>query len=82
MTFRGFNNPGKGSVATLYIDGNLHDTLTGWEQIYTWDLEKAQIRLGVNFVGALDELSCFNRELTPEEVAELHQLQGGVTGLI
>lgn len=82
MTFRGFNNPGKGSVATLYIDGNLHDTLTGWEQIYTWDLEKAQIRLGVNFVGALDELSCFNRELTQAEVADLNQLEGGVSSLI
>lgn len=82
MTFRGFNNPGKDGVATLYIDGKHYDELTGWEQSYTWDLEKAQIRLGVNYVGALDELSCFNKELSAEEVAALHNLEGGVNSLI
>lgn len=82
MTFRRFNNPGNDGVATLYIDGELYHTLTGWEQIYTWDLEKAQIRLGVNYVGALDELSCFNKELSAKEVAELHNLEGGVNSLL
>ncbi len=82
MTFSGFNNPGEDGVAKLYIDGELHDTLTGWEQIYTWDLEKAQIRLGVNYVGALDELSCFNRELTPTEIKRLFDLEEGVTVLL
>ena len=64
MTFRGFNNPGKDGVATLYIDGDLHDTLTGWEQIYTWDLENAQIRSLTMWEP--DELSCFNRELSAD----------------
>jgi hypothetical protein len=82
MTFEGFNNPGKNSVATLYIDGKLHNDLTGWEQIYTWDLEAAQIRLGVNFVGALDELSLFDRNLSPNEVAELYALEDGVLPLL
>lgn len=82
ITFRGFNNSGKDGVATLYMDGELYDTLTGWEQIYTWDLETAQIRLGVNYVGALDELSCFNKELSAREVAALHSLEGGVNSLL
>jgi len=82
MTFHGFNNPGKDGVAKLYIDGRLHDSLTGWEQIYTWDLEKAQIRLGVNYVGALDELSCFNRELTSDEILRLHNLEAGLGPLL
>ncbi len=82
MTFQGFNNPGKSGVAKLYIDGELHDTLTGWEQIYTWNLDKAQIRLGVNYIGALDEVSCFNRELTADEIRYLHRLDEGVGMLI
>jgi len=82
MTFEGFNNPGKNAVAKLYIDGKLHDELTGWEQIYTWNLEAAQIRLGVNYVGAFDELSCFNRNLTAEEVVSLFELESGVSGLL
>lgn len=82
MTFTGFNNPGKEGVAKLYIDGRFHDDLTGWEQIYTWDPEKAQIRLGVNYVGAIDELSCFKRELTPTEIKRLFKLEEGVTALL
>ena len=82
MTFEGFNNPGTNGVAKLYIDGKLHDDLTGWEQIYTWDIERAQIRLGVNYVGAIDELSCFDRALTDEEITMLFELDEGVTGLL
>ncbi len=82
MTFEGFNNPGKDAVAKLYLDGKLHGSLSGWEQIYNWDVDAAQIRLGVNFVGHLDELSCFDRALGSEEVAALHALEEGVGGLL
>lgn len=82
MTFQGFNLPGENGVAKLYIDGNLHGELTGWEQIYTWDLDEAQIRLGVNYIGALDELSCFNRELTATEVNSLYESDEGIRELI
>lgn len=82
MTFHGFNNSGKDGMAKLYIDGRLHDELTGWDQIYTWDLDAAQIRLGVNYVGALDEISCFNRDLTPSEVNTLFNLAEGVSSIL
>jgi hypothetical protein len=82
MTFEGFNNQDKQGVAKLYIDGKLHDSLTGWEQIYNWDIEAAQIRLGVNFVGALDELSCFSRALNAKEVSVLYNLENGVPSLL
>ncbi|MDA0350125.1 MAG: hypothetical protein O3C43_23680 [Verrucomicrobia bacterium] len=82
MTFEGFNNFGKNAVAKLYIDGKFHNDLTGWDQIYTWNIDVAQIRLGVNFVGAIDELSLFNRNLSPREVADLYALEDGVTSLL
>ena len=82
MTIEGFNNPGKDSVAHLYLDGQHYSALDGWEQLYTWDLEAAQIRLGVNFVGDFDELSCYDRALTSEEVAALYSLNEGVAALL
>lgn len=82
MTIEGFNNPGTDAVAKLYVDGKPHGELTGWQQTYTWDYETAHIRLGVNFRGSMDELSCFDRALTADEVAVLYQLENGVTGLL
>ncbi|MCB1122585.1 MAG: hypothetical protein KJT03_13615 [Verrucomicrobiae bacterium] len=82
MTFEGFNNSGTEGVAKLFINGRFHGETSGWKQIYSWDLDTAQIRLGVNFVGALDELSCFNRALNANEVAALYDLENGVSGLL
>lgn len=82
MTIEGFNNEDKNAVGKLYVDGKLHGELSGFHQTYTWDLALAQIRLGVNFRGSMDELSCFDRALTAEEVLSLHQLEDGVTSLL
>jgi len=74
IAIQGFNNPGKDAVATLYLDGKEKGSVVGWTQRYTWDIESAHIRLGVNFVGDLDELSCFDRDLSAAEVRELYSL--------
>ena len=78
ITIDGFNNPGTDAVASLYLNGELQGNVEGWQQQYTWDLESAQIRLGVNFVGDFDELSCFDRSLTPHEVEFLYSLSKGI----
>jgi hypothetical protein len=44
-------------------------------------LDRAAIRLGVNYVGLFDDLSVFNRELSAQEVKTLHQLKDGVKSL-
>jgi hypothetical protein len=82
MTIEGFNNDDTNAVGKLYIDGKLHGELSGFQQTYTWDLALAQIRLGVNFRGSMDELSCFNRALTAKEVATLYQLPEGIAGIL
>jgi hypothetical protein len=81
ITIEGFNNPGKEAMAMLYLNGRLQSSLDGWEQKYTWDVDSAQIRLGVNFVGDFDELSCFDRALTPDEIVSLYSLSEGVGSL-
>ena len=70
-----------GGTAGLYLDGQLQGVIEEIEEPFTWDLERAQIRIGVNYVGLFDELALFNRPFTPDEVMVLHRLEGGVMEL-
>jgi hypothetical protein len=63
---------GKG-VAKLYLDGKLQGATAAVAEPFRWDMSRAAIRLGVNYVGLWDELRIFKRALTDQEVAELHR---------
>ena len=80
ITHSGLNSEGGGS-ADLYLNGQLQGTIQEIMEPFTWDLSMAQIRLGVNFVGMLDDLALFRRALTDEEVAFLFGLGGGVASI-
>lgn len=71
---------GKGA-ARLYLNGKLQGEATGISEPFTWDVAKAAIRLGVDYVGLYDEIAIFNRPLTEEEIQALYTLEGGVAGL-
>lgn len=71
---------GQGS-AKLYLNGKLQGEASGISEPFTWDVAKAAIRLGVNYVGLFDEIAIFNRPLTEEEIQELYTLEGGVVSL-
>jgi len=71
----------KGGTAKLYLDGELQGTTPTISEPFGWDLARAAIRLGVNYVGLFDDLSVFNRELSAREVKELHDLKDGVKAL-
>ena len=62
----------KAGSAKLYVDGQLAGTAEGIAEPFTWQPDKALIRLGVNYVGLFDELAIFDRPLTE---AEIHQLR-------
>jgi len=81
MTFTGFNTEGTGGAAKLYINGELQGTVKNRRQVFTWDLSKVTIRLGLGYVGLLDELAIFNRALSADEVRTVYRLPGGLTGL-
>jgi len=74
FTFSGVNDsnnrPGK---ATLYINGQPQGTLEQPLQ-FTWDVEKAAIMLGIEYIGDIDELMIFRRELNAGEVKYLYTL--------
>ncbi len=68
-------------VAKLYLDGALQGSASAISEPFTWDLSRAAIRLGVNYVGLFDDLAVFNRELSSKEVGTLYQLTSGVKEL-
>ena len=78
MSFSGVNTEGKDTAAKLYLDGKLQGTLKDRRQVFTWDLEKANIRLGLSYIGLFDDLAIFDRALSDEEVQKLYELPKGV----
>ncbi len=69
-------------VAKLYLNGKLQGTTPNISESFTWDLPRAAIRLGVNYVGLFDDLAIFNRDLKPKEVESLYQLKRGVQDIL
>ncbi len=60
----------------LFLDGTSQGSKQGFDDPFTWDLEKSNIYLGLGFIGLLDELAIFNRPFSNEEVMQLNQMQG------
>lgn len=70
------------SLASLYLNGEKIGTISGIDDPFSWELEKSNIFLGLNFTGLMDELSIFNKPLTEEQVMELYQLKGGIKSIL
>jgi hypothetical protein len=82
FSFDRFNTGQPNGVVRLYLDGKPAGQLSPRQQTFTWDPEKSTIAMGLSYVGLFDELSVFNRALTDAEIASLHVLPQGVTGLL
>lgn len=81
FTFENFNTGRPDGVARLYLDGIPHGELPARTQTFTWDQAATAVQLGVGYVGRFDDLSIFNRSLTPPEVATLFHLERGAAAL-
>ncbi len=81
FTFRGFNSGRDDAVAKLYLNGELQGELAG-KRTFTWDMSKAAVVIGVNYIGLFDDLAIFNRALGPEEIRGVARLEGGVGSLV
>ncbi len=69
FTWSNFNTGKKDGVASLYLNGAFQGEIAGWDQTFSWKpSETIKIYLGLNYSGLLDEVSCFNRALTPKEI--------------
>jgi Concanavalin A-like lectin/glucanases superfamily len=81
ISHAGLNIKGKGGTAKLYLDGRLQGTTEAISEPFTWDVSRAAVRLGVNYVGFFDDLALFNRALNDQEVRALYQLKNGARSL-
>lgn len=70
------------SVANLYLNGKKIGAIYGIDDPFTWEVEKSNIFLGLNFTGFMDELSIFNKPFTDKQAIELYQLQGGIKSIL
>ncbi len=70
------------SSASLYMNGKMMGAINGIDDPFTWELEKSNIYLGLNFIGLMDELSIFNRPLAASEIEALYKLEGGVHSIL
>lgn len=60
-------------VARLYLDGKLQGAAQNIADSFEWDTTKGAIRLGVAYVGLLDDVAIFRRALTDAEIAQIAQ---------
>ena len=71
ISFSNYNTGEKNGRARLYLDGHLQGEVSGRNQRYSWDVEKAAILVGINYVGGFDNLLIFDRELSDGEVKQI-----------
>ena len=74
ITFDRFNTGQPDGEARLYLDGRPQGTVSGRNQVYTWDPDQAVIFLGLGYAGLMDDLMVFDRPLSAEEVEQLAEI--------
>jgi hypothetical protein len=79
VTFENFNTGQPDGLAKLYLDGKLQGAVSGRNQMYSWDPEKAAIQIGMGYVGLYDDLALFDRALSASEIQALYTHEGRLT---
>lgn len=74
-------NTDDGPGGSLYVDGVLQGRIEGWDLDLDWNGEQVKLLIGASYIGHIDDLSVFDRALSDDEVALLHNLNGGVSSL-
>jgi hypothetical protein len=62
---------GGSGAAALFLDGQAQGTAPAITEPFVWDPALSAIRLGVNYVGLMDDVAIFNRRLSAEEIREI-----------
>lgn len=75
-------NSDSGGTAKLYLNGQLKGAAQAIKERFSWEPAVATIRLGVNYVGLMDEISIFDRPLSDAAIDALYRLSGGVGVLL
>lgn len=62
---------GGAGTAELFVDGKSRGAATSISEPFAWDLSRGTIRLGIEYVGWMDDVAIFRRALEPHEIASL-----------
>lgn len=81
VTFANINSGAADGRGTLYLDGARVGTSTGWNHTFNWDPAKSMLTLGLNYVGLVDDVAVFDRELSAEEARAVFALPRGIASL-
>ncbi len=81
VTFANANTGEKNGRGTLYLDGKKIGSFDGWNNTFNWDVSKSALTIGLWYIGFIDDLAVFNRELTDAEVQTVHSLRNGIGDL-
>lgn len=80
INFSGLNTE-KGK-ASLYMNGELKGTRSDITDSFTWELNRSNIYIGLSYIGLMDDLSIYNRNLTENEIKALYSLENGVQTIL
>src|SRR5262249_39011543 len=69
-TWSGLNAPG--GSASLYLDGKRVGPAKKIGEAFEWDPSRLAIRLGVNYIGLMDDVAVFDRVLSEKEISSLY----------
>lgn len=80
INFSGLNT--ENGEASLYMNGELKGTRTHITDSFTWELDESNIYIGLSYIGLMDDLSIYNRNLTTDEIKELYSMENGVSTIL
>lgn len=80
INFSGLNT--KNGQASLYMNGKHMGTRNAIDTPFTWEVSKSNIYLGLGYIGLMDDLSIYNRNLTDKEITTLYELENGVQTIL
>lgn len=80
INFSGLNTDNGSSE--LFVNGKSKGKVPTIEDPFTWNEEKANIMLGLNYIGLLDELAVFSRPLNIEEIELIFNTKEGLKSIL
>jgi hypothetical protein len=82
FTFVHANTGQKDGVGKLYLNGEFQGAIAGFESSLDWAPEPMAINLGLNYIGGIDDLAVFDRELSAAEIRLIHAAGESIGDLI
>ena len=64
------------------MNGEHQGTRTNIDTPFTWEVSQSNIYLGLGYIGLMDDLSIYNRNLTDKEIKALYNLENGVQTIL